>query len=191
MSESAKLGPEKKTLLTRPSSNCKLQIRPLNKEGAPHKQTCDCLKVKKIWSCAPRWVPDTMTEWPKDGRNITLTFSNDEWRRGKHSDLLCSSELHWRARSPSGLPSSNAVSRLREQPPARFGQSPASVGRGLPYRNGPYEGLETFMRLFPESTPEALNPFEFRHTLLLAYIHFKIILPPSFTSGRHEWKWRF
>jgi hypothetical protein len=38
------------TALARPSSNCKLQTRPLVKEGAPNQQTRNCQTIIKIWS---------------------------------------------------------------------------------------------------------------------------------------------
>jgi hypothetical protein len=40
------------------SSNCKLQTRPLAREGAPHQQTRICLLVLKFWSRAPDWPTD-------------------------------------------------------------------------------------------------------------------------------------
>jgi hypothetical protein len=38
------------TALTRASSSCKRQTRPLVRESAPHQQTRNCQTVIKIWS---------------------------------------------------------------------------------------------------------------------------------------------
>jgi hypothetical protein len=43
-------GTQKIIALTRTSSNCKRQTRPLVKESAPHQQTPKCLTVIKIWT---------------------------------------------------------------------------------------------------------------------------------------------
>jgi hypothetical protein len=61
------------TALARSSSNSKLQIRPLVREGATKQQTPKCLKKmsrrKNNWSRVPGWGPDTKTV----GRNVTST----------------------------------------------------------------------------------------------------------------------
>jgi hypothetical protein len=36
-----------KTALAKGSNNCRLQTRPLVREGAPHQQTCNYVKVSK------------------------------------------------------------------------------------------------------------------------------------------------
>jgi hypothetical protein len=64
---------ETMTAVTRASSNCKRQNRPVVREGAPHPQTRNCLTVIKIWS----WAPDgcltaRQTGRLTVGRNITL-----------------------------------------------------------------------------------------------------------------------
>jgi hypothetical protein len=63
------------TALSRTSSNCKWQTRPVVREGAPHQQTRNCLTVTKIRS----WVADG--SWTRRqtgrltvGRTINLTF---------------------------------------------------------------------------------------------------------------------
>jgi hypothetical protein len=53
--------------------NWKLQTRLLVREGTPHQQTRNCLKVitekgEKLVA-GPRWVPDTRTDWPTDCRS--------------------------------------------------------------------------------------------------------------------------
>jgi hypothetical protein len=52
----------KNTVLTRPSSNSKLQTRPLAREGATHKYIRNCLAVIKIWSdgCLTQ---DRLADW--------------------------------------------------------------------------------------------------------------------------------
>jgi hypothetical protein len=65
-------------------SKCKGQTRPLAREGAPHRQTRNCLTVIKIWS----WAPDGCLKPRQTGRltvrrNITLisdlTLRVDSW----------------------------------------------------------------------------------------------------------------
>jgi hypothetical protein len=63
----------RKTALARASSNCKRQIRPLVREGAPNQQTCNCQTIIKIWSLAPDgcFIP-RQTGRLTVGRNIRL-----------------------------------------------------------------------------------------------------------------------
>jgi hypothetical protein len=49
----------RESVLTRPKSNSKLQIRPLIREGAPHKETCNFQTENK----------DTKTDWPTSCRS--------------------------------------------------------------------------------------------------------------------------
>jgi hypothetical protein len=61
----------RKTVLARISSNCKVQTRPLVREGTSHQQTHMCLKIiktkkKKKLFMGPKWVSDTKTNWPID-----------------------------------------------------------------------------------------------------------------------------
>jgi hypothetical protein len=64
------------TALARASRNCKWQTRPLVREGAPHKQTCNCLTVIHIWSWAPDgYLTPRQTGQLTVGRNVTLTLT--------------------------------------------------------------------------------------------------------------------
>jgi hypothetical protein len=54
----------KMTALARARSNCKRQIHPLVREGAPHQQTRDYLTVIKNLVVSPRWVFYSKTHWP-------------------------------------------------------------------------------------------------------------------------------
>jgi hypothetical protein len=49
-------------------SKCKLQTRLLVREGAPHQQTRNCLRIifRKELVTGLRWVPETKTDWPTD-----------------------------------------------------------------------------------------------------------------------------
>jgi hypothetical protein len=63
----------RKATLVMPSKNCKLQMRLLIRECAPHQQIPKCLKIikergKKLVTC-PKWVPDTKADWPTDCRS--------------------------------------------------------------------------------------------------------------------------
>jgi hypothetical protein len=62
----------RKTALPRLSNNCKLQIRPLEREGAPLQPTRICLKMmikEDKLVAGPRWLPDTKIDWPTDRRS--------------------------------------------------------------------------------------------------------------------------
>jgi hypothetical protein len=65
------MGP-RKAALARSSNKCKLQTRPLVREGAQHQQIRDCLKIiqkrKEEFVTGPRWMSETKTGWPTDGR---------------------------------------------------------------------------------------------------------------------------
>jgi hypothetical protein len=57
------------TALATPSNNCKLQTRPLDREGSPHQQTHNCLKIiikEEKLVTGPRRVHDSKTDWQTD-----------------------------------------------------------------------------------------------------------------------------
>jgi hypothetical protein len=80
----------RKAALTMPSSNCKLQTRPLVRDCDPHHETCYSLTVIKIWS----WAPDGYLT-PSDtgrlivGRKITsASVASREQLRFSRGDQL-------------------------------------------------------------------------------------------------------
>jgi hypothetical protein len=59
---------KERSVLARPSSNCKLHTCPLTWEGAKHQETRKCLAVIYV-AMLPRWVPETNTAWLADCRS--------------------------------------------------------------------------------------------------------------------------
>jgi hypothetical protein len=59
------------TELARSRSNCTSTLKTylLIREDTPQWKNCKCPAVIKIWSWAPRWVPDTKTDWPTNHRS--------------------------------------------------------------------------------------------------------------------------
>jgi hypothetical protein len=74
------------TALARASSNCKRQTRPLVREGAPHRQTGNCLTVAKIWSCPSRGLTPRQTGPLTVGRTVTLTLTRGKRNTEQRSD---------------------------------------------------------------------------------------------------------
>jgi hypothetical protein len=77
----ARLGPEKDSL-ERPSSNCKLQTRPLVREDVQLPKDNFQERNGKLVT-GPRWRPDTRPDWPTDRRsqdNFDLDLDFEEWR---------------------------------------------------------------------------------------------------------------
>jgi hypothetical protein len=60
------------TALARTSSNCTRKTRHLVREGAPHKQTRNCLTVIKVWS----WGPDGCLT-PRQNGQLTVGRNKD------------------------------------------------------------------------------------------------------------------
>jgi hypothetical protein len=75
----------RKAALSVPSKNLKIQTRLLVREGAPHQQIRNCLKIikerRRTLGRGPRWVPDTrQTDRLTVSRNIILTLTlSSQW----------------------------------------------------------------------------------------------------------------
>jgi hypothetical protein len=76
------------TPLTRPSNACKLQTRPLFREGAPYQQTTSYLTEIKVWSWAPDGCLTQLSFCEIPGKRDFINGKRMEWLRAVCSGAL-------------------------------------------------------------------------------------------------------